>query len=119
MEESNLKAPTPGVHDPDLDLGFQLHQADAPHLGAHPFVDPLLTPKPKLMGRAREAVSLISSQVAGGASTSLDANDSGGLKSEPITGETSHPGPATGTGVGFQQSNSAGVESDSAHERKQ
>ncbi len=121
MEEPAVKSPTPGIHDPDLDLGYQLHHADAPHLGTHPFVDPLLTPRRKLAGRnqALEALPLVSGQVAGGSSTSLDANNSGGLKSEPITGDSAHPGIATGTGVGYQQSNSAGVDSDSAHERKQ
>ncbi len=119
MEEPKPRKPTPGVHDEDLDLGYILHHADAPHLGAHPYVSELLTPKAKLVGRGPKVPSMLTTQVGGGGSSANDANNSGGLRSAPITGESSNPGVATDTGVGVQRTNSAGVDSDSAQGRKQ
>jgi hypothetical protein len=119
MEEPKTRKPTPGVHDEDLDLGYILHHADAPHLGAHPHVSELLTPKAKLVGRGQQAPALLRTQVGGGGSSATDANNSGGLRSAPITGESSTSGVPTDTGVGIQRTNSAGVDSDAAQARKQ
>ena len=119
MQAPKEKKPTPGVHDKDLDLGYILHHADAPRLGAHPFVSDLLTPKPRLVGRAKKAQALLTSHVAGSGATHLDANNSGGLQAEPVTGETSKPSVPTDTGVGSRQTNTAAAESDTENERKQ
>jgi hypothetical protein len=58
MEQPKTRKPTPGIHDEDLDLGHVLHHYNAPKLGAHPFVNETLTPKPKLAGRFKTIQSL-------------------------------------------------------------
>lgn len=118
MEEPKVKKPTAGIHDEDLDLGHILHTADAPHLGAHPQVSSLLRPKAKLIGRSEG--THLKSLVGGGGSSALDANQSGGLNPNAVSGETSTPSPkAVDQEVDVMQTNSAGVESDSANSRRQ
>lgn len=118
MEEPKAKKPTPGIHDEDLDLGHILHTADAPHLGAHPHVSSLLRPKPKLLGRSEG--THLKSLNAGGGSSALDANTSGGLRPGAVSGKPSTPSPeAVDPDVEVRQTNSAGVESDSANSNRQ
>jgi hypothetical protein len=121
MKEPKERKPTPGIHDEDLDLGHILHTYDANHLGAHPLVDALLKPKPKLRGRQdKPEPMLVGGQVSGGGSSALDANQSGGLHPGAISGETStkSPPPVSDDG-GVMETQSAGNESDSANSNRQ
>jgi len=117
----HLKKKLTAVHDEDLDLGHVLRVSDAAHLGAHPFVDELLTPKPRLEGRMQQPKALPAnqSQVAGGGSTGSDANTSGGLNDGAIDGRTSDAGPVTDTQGVVSRTGSAGSDSASANERQQ
>ncbi|HEX2914821.1 MAG TPA: hypothetical protein VH186_28775 [Chloroflexia bacterium] len=112
------KKPMIAVHDKDLDLGYQLHVADAKNLGRDQTVVKELSSSVNIPGAGKGGVS--GGPASGnngphyGAAT--NSGDNSGMHS---SGTSSQTGVPTSTGEGGRHTGSAGTESDSANENKQ
>ncbi len=110
--------PMVAVHDNDLNLGYQLHVADATQLGRDVTVLKQLPDSAGTPGAGKGSVSGGPASGNSGANYGASSNsgDNSGMHS---TGTSSSTGTTTDNQVGTRNSGAAATDSNSADERKQ
>lgn len=114
----NYSKPLVAVYDADLDLGVQLHAADAKEWGRDQTVLKTVSNHAALPGAGKGGVS--GEPGSGNSGVNYGAASNSGDNSGMVsTGTSSVTGVQTDTGQGIRMTGSAGTDSNSANENKQ